>query len=715
LAFAALALVVLLCLWLGLGTAAWRRRAYRRAKRLLRQGRWEEALALALQQQNRGMLNAFWQDRFGKLAGQAHQLAADKTLEAEHYEEALEHCRSAARLLGQDEAVPVGRLFEQMLARVRQLFSLNTPPDTESAQGLIARILALQADCAEALFWQGLCHVRQGAPDPAQASLRAACEKTHNTFVDPPLYLGMLLSHLGLANQALPYLSEADRRAPASPLVSWQLGAAVLAADGDSSQAVDALQHAVDKFLAMRGTSAAAVANHQPVWLDGLPESHSYIRRLAARHPYACPILGSNVSTMTRQARLALAQAQLRLGHCADAVHLYTRLLEESPPTVPVLRGLGQALARLERYEDAYKHLRIAYDTESPANPMTAGYLALCAARGKPAQAPDKARNILWAVSLLSQFDLAGNAEWAALSNAIHAEARALGLVVAAEDQRRLCDALASVRATDAEAAAAYEQLLATVPDALRAEHAWLYCRAAQQQNLRGLRELDLFARAFSDAAGGRAYYAENHWNFDDLEYAYLERQAGRRPGSFPEVLGSDYQTRGEGLLLARSQAAEKAGREDQALAIARILYKLAPRSASAIDRLAQLCYRRGDLDQAAALLGELHTLRPGDPIPLMRRAVVEQQRGDPAGYTEAIKQALERSAPKDRAAVAFLGARLALGHDLNQARVWLEQCLREEPSHKDARWCLAAVYSLLGDRAQAARREHDGERPGQQ
>ncbi|TMQ32942.1 MAG: hypothetical protein E6K70_15870, partial [Planctomycetota bacterium] len=112
---------------------------------------------------------------------------------------------------------------------------------------------------------------------------------------------------------------------------------------------------------------------------------------------------------MFRDARVALAEAYYRQGSFQEAIQCNTSVLHEAPPTVPVLRGLGKALARLERYEEAYNHLRAAYDQESPNHPFTTGYLALCGAKGKPTEPGAKIQNVTWALSLLAPFDLGGD------------------------------------------------------------------------------------------------------------------------------------------------------------------------------------------------------------------------------------------------------------------------------------------------------------------
>jgi tetratricopeptide (TPR) repeat protein len=708
-------------LWLPFGPGARRRRAYTRALRLLHQGAWQEALALVQEQQQGGKLAPVWEGRWRNLAGECHRRAGDAALEAKQFEEGLAHYSSAAELLNLNDSEGRHATVEAMLAEVRRLVSLADPAQTEAAQVLVARVLAIQSPCPEASFWQGLCHVRQNHMEEALACLRTAHERTADRFFDPALYLGALLLSQGAASEAVRYLSEANRLAPACPFPSWQLGLALLASGGDGALAVRALQRALERLLTL-SKSGLAPASVQRAWLDGLTDAQSFVHRLAARSPYNCPVLGSNLPTLGRQVRLALGQAHYRQGDYQAAIDLYKSMLGESAPTVPVLRGLGQTLARLERYEDAYKHLRAAYDQEEPKSPLTAGHLAVCAAKGRPTQPGDKAKNVSWAIGLLSQFDLRGDAEWAGLCNAIHAEARSIGLPVAVEDQFHLCDTLASVHAVDPTAAAAYAHLAASDPSRVRPEYAWLYCRAAQQHGYSGEHDLELFATTFRDESAARAFYAQRQWDFDDMEYTYLERAAARQLGRFPEALGPDYPARGERLLLERSRRQEQAGREAAAVASATVLLALAPRNLVARDRLAALSYRRGDLDQAVRLLADWHFLDPVDPVPLMRQAVIEHRRGNRESFTQTLDQALALASGQERAEAAFLGARLALASsfqgraagaaDREQALRWLEVCLQKDPNHKDALWCLAAVRAVAGDRAGLAARAAFMEHP---
>jgi hypothetical protein len=679
-----------------------RRRAYERGRYLLHQGAWREALALTEDQGRRGRLSPVWQGRFRDLTGECHRHAGHALLGQSQYEQALEHFRLSAELLSGSAQEGQAAVVEAMLAEVRRLYALESETASETAQTLIGRILAVQPRCAEASFWQGLCGLRQERFHQAQEHLLAAHESGASCF-DPAFYLGALLLRQGSAAAGLRYLSEANRQAPDCPWVAWQLGLAVQAAEGDGQLVVRALQRALDRLLALRGSQPLSAAGGQMpgqrLWLAGLAESGSYILRLAAEYPFRCPIVGDNLEVMIQQVRLALGQALYQIGNYQAVVDLYQAMLRESPPTLPVLRGLGQALARQGQYEDAYNPLRAAYDQEEPRNLYTCCYLALCAARGRPRQPEDRARNLEWALTLLHQVNVSGNAECAELCTAVHAEARSLNTDIPAEDQVRLCDALVSIEATNVAAASAYAHLASTFPDRLRPEYAWFYCRAAQEHAHKSPLDLDLFAYTFRDAASARAFYAQRHWDFDEVEFTYLKRAADLEPGRFPEVLGPAYAARGERLLLERSHRHEQAGDETAALASAEILLRLAPGSLAAHDRLAALCYRRGDWARAAELLADWHVLDPANPLPLLRQAIIEQRRGNGEGFADSMDRAFERTQNGERAAAAFLGARLTLVHSPARALNWLSECLREDPDHKDALWCLAAVRAAAGDR----------------
>ena len=139
--------------------------------------------------------------------------------------------------------------------------------------------------------------------------------------------------------------------------------------------------------------------NPQRAWVEAFPEGRSFVRRLATKYPYVCPLLGSDLTAIIRQGNLALAQAHYRGGNFQEAADLYTKLMQDSAPTLPLLRGLGLSLARLQRYDQAFKHLRAALELDDAKDPFTAGYLALCGAMGKPTNPDDKPKNVTWAHS----------------------------------------------------------------------------------------------------------------------------------------------------------------------------------------------------------------------------------------------------------------------------------------------------------------------------
>lgn len=711
-----LLLALLIGAWLLFGRGPRRRRAFQRARRTLQRGAWQEALTLTQTLQSSGRLSAMWQGRLRNLEGECQHTAADQALAEKHYEESQQHYQAAARLLSVDGTELHQRVIEAMLSEVRTQFAAGrSGPDNESIQQLIARVLTLQSPCAEASFWQGMCHLRAGRMELALQSL-AQAQQESKPFIDPPLYQGALLLRAGRPQEALRHFSEANKIDSTCPFVTWQLGTAIVAAGGDSGLAARALQRA----LGPKGLGLWA-GSPERAWIEAFPEGRSHVRRLASRHRYVCPVFGGDLNVMIQQGQQALAQAQYRLGNYQEASDLYAKLLQDCPPTVPLLRGLGLSLARLERYDQAYKHLRTALEQEEPKDPFTAGYLALCGALGKPTRPEDKHRNVAWAIRLLNRFDLPGNAEWAYLHSAVFAEARQIGLPAAVEDQLRLCDVLVSVHATDPAAAAAFAHLAGSFPEAVRPEHAYHYGKAAQEHGFRSEHDLALFGQLFRDPPAARGYYQQQHWCLDEVEYTFLERRAALQPGSFPPELGESYPARGEPLLLERSQRLEAANQADAALASAEVLLQLAPRSGPAHDRLAQLHYRRGELDRAASLLAGWQRLEPNDHLPLVRRAVIEQQRANGAEREQAIRQALELTQGKPRAQVAYLGARLALqevrGEDwrgLASSPIsrLLQECLADDPDHVDALWLLAAVRSVSGDREGLAMQARDMDRP---
>jgi hypothetical protein len=285
------------------------------------------------------------------------------------------------------------------------------------------------------------------------------------------------------------------------------------------------------------------------------------------------------------------------------------------------------------------------------------------------------------------------------------------------------------VDAVDPDAAAAYAHLAAISTESVRPEYAWLYCRAAQLHGYTSDQDLQLFAKTFRDEASARAFYTARQWDMEEIAYTYLERCAAQRPGSFPAEFGPNYPQRGEAMLLERSARLEASGQPDAALATAEVLHQLAPHSLPAHDHLARLHYRRGALERAAELLATWEQLAPANHQPAVRRAIIEQQRGNNKERSIAIRRALESSHGSQRAAIAFLGARLSLSVlgrppssngqaeqqeivDWDEAKELLLVCLQEAPDHAEALSWLAAVRVVNGDQSGLAEQALRMDRP---
>ncbi len=711
-------------LWQLLGRGPRLRRGLKQVHRLLRQGDWHQALLLVHDLQVRVRPGTGGAAKLRTAEGECHRAAGAAAVQAGDYEKGLEHHLEAAALLNLDEVQVRTAVIERILTEVRRLFASTSGPATEPVHAMIGRVLILQAPCPEASFWQGLCHIREGNTELAMQSLaraRAGEDGATYGYIDPPLYLGGLLLRHGQPKEALRYLTEANRIDGNCPLVTLQLGRAMIEGGGDAQIAVRAMQRAL---TGPRGLQSWARTPDR-LWVEGFPESRSFVRKLASEHRYVCPLYGADLPAILRDGHTALGQGLYRQGNYQEAADVFARVMQEAAPSLAVLRGLGLALARLGRYDQAFKHLRTAYELEEGRDRITAGYLALCGAKGKPARPEDKVRNVTWAVRVVSQFSAPGDLEWAGILGHIFAEARELNLALPAEDEVRLCDQLTSVSATDPQAAEAYHHLAAAHPQAVKSEHAWLYCRAAQQHNLGGPRAVDLFARTFAERDQARDYFTARGWDFDATEYTFLARAAEQEPGQFPAVLGPDYPQRGEAFLLARAAQEEQAQKPDEALASAEILHRLAPQSARALDLLARLHYRRGSLEPARQVLQTCHELEPQSPVPLARLAVVQEQLGQATPCLESIRKALVLAQGRARAEVALLGARLVLAGVNSQgpeaarhpdalapALEFLDECLKEQPDHAQAQWLRAAVRYVLADRAGLAAQVPAMDRP---
>jgi Flp pilus assembly protein TadD/TolA-binding protein len=711
-------------LW-GSGPRCWR--AQRRVRQQLAAGDWQKALDTVQQLAERP-----WSSRqrrqVQELQAACYLAASQACLTARQFDTALTYGLQAARLRGQDEGPVRRRVAAAMLAQARLLFTAPPALSRDAAVQLLQEVLRLWPDCAEAPFWLGLCALHAGQGEEARRWLQAAAQAAPPAKDQTPLppdpcwYLGGICLRQGQPREALRWLTEANRRAENNPFILALLGVALIEAQADVRIAVRTLQRSLGSQGREAGRAACARA-----WRQGWP-STSYVSGLAAEHPFVCPLWGENGLELWRVARLALGEGLLRLGQDSAAAEVFQQLLDEGALSRPVLRGLGLALARQERYDQAFKHLRAAYELQ-PEDPWVAGYLALCAARGKPLRPEDRPHNLAWAVGLLTQYPPQQNEEWLALVRAVFREAQTSGVSATETQQRYLCDLLAAHRVTDPEAAEAYLQLYHQDPDHFPARYAWLYCRAAAQHGLDSAAALALFARTFAEEAEARAFYAAQGWDFEEVSYYYLALAAEHAPGQFPAALGPEAQRRGAALLWQRSRQQEAAGQLVAARQTLRVLQRLAPTDAHATEELARLSYRLGEENEALAVLQTWARQDENNPLPWLRQAGIYFQQAQRAAGCEALRQALRRCSGRQQALVALAGARLliasclrhqdylALQTDLGaSALAWLEDCLRQEPGQPEAWLWSAALRALRHDweglAAQAPTRDTDETNP---
>lgn len=714
---ALIALAGLIALWMIWGAGPRRRRGLRGARKLLEAGNTQAALEQLKRVRVIGSPSAAWVKTFDQLEAECLQSSMQTALDARKFEEALQIGQRVAQIRNQPDHDVRMTIQAAMLREVRRLFSKHG--ETKAAKDLIARTFAVQTPCREASFWQAMCDIRSGAMESALTNLQVArtgsataavqddgvAKEAPSAFLDPPLYLGAIHLRAGRAKEALRFLTEANRMDANCPFITLQLGAAIVSAGGDTNMAVRALQRAL-------GPKGLGLWQDDPqkAWVEGFPEHRSYVRNLASEFPFTCPLFGEDMKYLIRQGNLALAQGHFKLNNFQEAAELFDKVLKEGAPSLPILRGLGLSLARLGRFDDAFIHLRTAHEMEEFKDRLTTGYLALCGACGKPARPEDKLENTAWAIRLVTPFNVPGDPEWIGILNRIFAEARQANIPLSNDDQLYLCEHLVSVKACDPVSAQAYHFLMATAPDLMHPEYAWLFCRADQQHEVGGEQTLALYTMTFAHAEDARVFYAAQQWDLDDVERMFLRRAAEQAPGKFPEVLGADYQPRGERLLLAKARSLEEAGDREAGLKTIEILVKLSPNNTSAMDRAAGLHYRAGRLEEACALLEQWHASEPREPLPLVRQALLLHQQADVAACFGKLRYAMSLSSGRRRANIAFLGARVALesyllatvhqsGADmLATALEFLQDCLANDGAHPHALWCLAAIRWLQGD-----------------
>src|SRR5207237_1748586 len=179
-----------------------------------------------------------------------------------------------------------------------------------------------------------------------------------------------------------------------------------------------------------------------------------------------------------------------------------------------------------------------------------------------------------------------------------------------------LAAVLISSEAADPVAATVYDLLALRDPDAVPAEAAWLYVRAAEREGVRVATDRELFDRAFRDRAAMARFFDAREWDFAAAERLYLTRWAERHPGSYPTAPGANYAAEAEAALLADSRRLEGQKQPDAARATAELALALNPRSAAAHDRLAELAYRNNRINEAVDWLHKWEAIDSADPLP---------------------------------------------------------------------------------------------------
>ncbi len=698
--------IFLLAVWVWVGPGPRRSRRLGKAQRLIQEGNWEEAFPIIRNFLQQNPKPGRWQKRLHQVAGDCFMAAGRQCLKDKDFEQAAENLEKASSFHQRSQEEARLAVINAMLEEIRRLFSESERGNTQEIHQLISRTLLLKSPCNEAYFWQALCFIRDGKNDQAIDILKAlttgnpvgrditevsTSEVSTEKVIDPPLYLGALLLRNGDTKEGLRFLTEANRIDGNCPFVICNLGKAMIDSGGNTQIAVRALQ----KPLGPQGF-AIWEGRQQQAWVEGFPENLSYVHRLASRHKYTCPLWGSDFKLLVREGQTALAQGYYLLHQYDHSVGLFDKLSQTGAPSLKVLRGLGMSLVKQGKFDQAFKHLRAAYELESPKNYLTAGYLGLCAAVGKPAQPEDKINNVTWALHLVQDFSSLGDTEFVSLLNRIHLEARECNLEIDRAIQTHLCDHLLSVMASDRLSASAIYFFYTTYPEDLRPQYSWLYGRAAQKHDLRDEYTLSILTRIFQEPEPAREFFAAQDWDFSDLEFTYLKLTAEKEPGRFPGLLPAE---KGEKLLLEKAAGREQAGDRDAAIAALEVLIRLSPQNPGGYDQLAHYYFQGDQLDKAVEYLEVWHHFDPSNSVPLTRLAILENKRGNAEASKKFLQLALDNSQGLRRSEIAFLGARLALSsHSLATCEQLLLVCLRENPNHALANWCLAGLSVLKGD-----------------
>ena len=247
------------------------RRAQRALQRRLDEGDWSGALTRLRTHLAEPELPPVWLDRFRRLGADCLDKAIEQALGRHEYEHAVAYALEKIPLTGGTPAEARQTIVDHMLAEDAALFSAATNElEIDAIENLLTRVFAIQTVAPEASFWLALTLVRKGQYEPAVNHLLVAQDQAGKQFLDPALYLGMLLHRLGRPQDAVRYLSEANRADGTCAFIPYQMGLSLVAAGGDAGLAMRALQRA----LGPRGL-ALWKDNPERVWIEAFPEGRS--------------------------------------------------------------------------------------------------------------------------------------------------------------------------------------------------------------------------------------------------------------------------------------------------------------------------------------------------------------------------------------------------------------------------------------------------------
>ena len=184
------------------------------------------------------------------------------------FDSALDHALKAAEYLELDESEQQGRVIESMLAEMRK-HPRRGRRKNGSRPALAARArkkIAGEVPPRRCSGW-ALCHAQENQFEEAFAAMQLVHEQAGKQHIDPALYLGMLVHRLGRPQEALRFLSDANRIDANCPFVTWQMGVSLIASNGDSGLAMRALLLPGRPRVGAVGEAARSCA-----WTEAFPE-----------------------------------------------------------------------------------------------------------------------------------------------------------------------------------------------------------------------------------------------------------------------------------------------------------------------------------------------------------------------------------------------------------------------------------------------------------